>query len=175
MRDVKFETTYIKEQYFKNNSHFVKMLDHFDIDKQIRRCYLFLKVQYENNNLLVPLKTHVTPIKKYGIIGYSVPAADKPEAGLDYRYILIINDENYLEKPQFCRIPTSQQNILNKEYDKIKNEVVAYVNGYVTAAVKGRVQREPKFRESSLQNFHAELMITEKQIEREESKGKIHS
>ena len=156
------ETVYVKEDYFKKNSHLVKILDPLDYEKQSRRCYLFLKVEYEGNNLLVPLKSKVEPIKKYGRVGHSVPSSDKPEAGLEYRKILILNDEEYLEKPEFCKIPVSQQHILNAEYDKIRAEVKAYVDGYVKAAIKNRIDREPKFRESSLINFNEELKIEQK-------------
>jgi len=36
-------------------------------------------------------------VKKYGRIGHSIPSDKRKDAGLDYRYALIVNDESYIE------------------------------------------------------------------------------
>lgn len=99
------------------------------------------------------------PVRKYGRIGHSVPSQSKPNAGLDYRYIMIIKDDKYIryDKP---RIPNSQQNIIANEYTKIEQEALEYIKAYIRVAKKNRVQRTARFRESSLINFHKELGIT---------------
>ncbi len=40
----------------------------------------------------------MSDISKLGQVGYKVPSEYKPNAGLDYRKILIINDENYIPR-----------------------------------------------------------------------------
>ncbi|MCB2298018.1 hypothetical protein [Clostridium tagluense] len=150
---------FIKKQYFIDNKHFIKMLDPLSIEKQSKRSYFFLKLEYENNNLLVPLRSHIEPIRKFGIIGYSVPSKDKPKAGLDYRYILIVNDYKDLEIPEYSKIPESQNKIINSDFESIKKQVLAYVKGYVKSAIKNRENIEPKYKESSLHNFQNELGV----------------
>lgn len=36
-------------------------------------------------------------MRKFGRIGHSVPSTKRKNAGLDYRYALIINDSRYVE------------------------------------------------------------------------------
>ncbi|MGK0469342.1 hypothetical protein [Clostridium sp.] len=149
---------FIEKIYFTENIHFIEMLDPYD-EKQSRRNYLFLNVNYEGNNLLVPLRTEMDSEKPFGIIGYAVPSNTKVNAGLDFRKILIVNDFTYIETPEYCRIPQSQQNIIDQNYSKISNLVTSYVKGYISSAIKGREKREPKYRYSTLHNFHKELGI----------------
>lgn len=161
MADGDISCVYVKKQYFIDNKDFVKMLDPTDVDKQGRRSYLFLKLEYNNNNLLIPLRKKVEPIKKFGVIGYSVPSSVRPMGGFDYRYILIVNDYNYLTFPKYWEIPESQQKIISSNFNTIQTQALAYVKGYVSAAIKNREDKEPKYRESSLRNFHDELGVTE--------------
>ena len=108
---------FIKEQYFKDHLHFVKMLDVGNSDKQSKRKYIFLNVRYDNNNLFIPLRTSLgNPNKKFGKIGFSVPSKSRPNAGLDYRYILIINDFKYIEFPKSQKISNSQYKTISKNY-----------------------------------------------------------
>lgn len=59
-----------------------------------------------------------------------------PNAGLDYRKILIVNDSNNLEIPEYCKIPASQARIIDANYSAIKNGVIAYVKDYIKSAKK---------------------------------------
>lgn len=164
-----FGGLFIKEEYFKENSHFEKMLDHGDTVKQSKRKYIFLKVKYGENNLYIPLRTNLgNPIRRFGVIGFKVPSETKPLAGLDYRYILIVNENKYIEVPEGPKIPKSQMDIIDSNYRKIEKEVISYVNGYVKAAIKHRERLEPKYRESALHNFHKELGVIEGRKKREE-------
>ena len=159
MNNFDFKVVHITEQYFRERTHFKKMLDPGDYSKQQRRRYLFLKIQYKGNNLMVPLRRNLgNPIKPYGVVGFSVPSSTRPNAGLDYRYILIVNDDRYLieEQSDFSR---AQQNIIRSNISIIEREVKSYVDSYVRMAKKERIHREAKFRESSLINFHEELKI----------------
>lgn len=162
------ECVYIKEEYFILHSQYVKILDAGHTQKQSKRSYLYMKIKYEGNNLFIPLSRNLGKAERvFGKIGYSVPNASRPNAGLDYRYILVVNDEKYIERPDSLRIPVSQYRTICDNYDKIEKEALAYVNGYVRTAVKDRTDKEAKYRESSLLNFHDELKVTEKKIERQ--------
>lgn len=151
---------FIKESYFQHNNNFVEMLDSNNIEDQTKRKYIFLNFRYGNNNLLVPLRTEMPDLSKIGQVGYMVPSQKKPNAGLDYRKTLIVNDINYLEIPTHSKIPPSQERIINANYSAIENGVIAYVDGYVKAAKKNRHLRDKKYRFSTLHNFHNELGIT---------------
>lgn len=166
---------YIKEQYFEDNSHFIEMLDPLDREKQARRNYLFLSITYENNTLLVPLRTEMEAEKPFGIIGYSVPSSAKPNAGLDFRKILIVNDSKYIEHSEHCKIPASQQRIISEKYSDIEKLVINYVKGYVKSAIKGRERREKKYCFSTLQNFNIELGVIEGRKKRNEDRSRKNS
>lgn len=150
----KIECVFIKEAYFIAHPKFIKMLDPGNVEKQSKRSYLFIKVEYKENKLYVPLRKNLGKAeRKYGKIGYALPTESMPDAGLDYRYILVVNDEKYIERPKSLRIPRNQYRKIVENYGKIEKEVIAYVNGYVIKAMKNRVEKEPKYRESSLINF----------------------
>lgn len=151
---------FIKESYFKKNSTFTKLLDPNKVEKQSQRTHLCVKIRMNENTFLIPLRNNLgEEIRKYGRIGHSVPSNKRKNAGLDYRYALIINDEEFLEIQTEKRIPESQYRKIEKEFDLIEQEFGVYLNGYIKAAKKQRDQKEPLFRESSLINFHKELGI----------------
>lgn len=151
---------FIKESYFKKNSTFIKLLDPNKVEKQSQRTHLCVKIRMNENTFLIPLRNNLgEEIRKYGRIGHSVPSNKRKNAGLDYRYALIINDEEFLEIQTEKRIPESQYRKIEKEFDLIEQEFGVYLNGYIKAAKKQRDQKEPLFRESSLINFHKELGI----------------
>lgn len=172
MTDIQnIECVFLKEEYFILHSQHSKMLDPGHIQKQSKRSYLYVKVKYEGNNLFIPLRKNLgKAVRAFGKIGYSVPSIEKPNAGLDYRYILIVNEEKYIEHPVTLRIPKAQYKIICDNYKTIEKEALAYVNGYVKTAIKDRVEKEAKYRESSLLNFHDELKIAEKKIEKYKKK-----
>lgn len=161
---MKFKCVFIIKEYFKNNKHFVEMLDPGNSTKQSNRKYIFLEFKYKKNNLLVPLRSEMPDISKLGQVAYRVPSEYKPNAGLDYRKILIVNDETYIEKPKYIKIPKSQIRIIEKNYNDIEKQVISYVNGYVKAVKKNRHLKDKKFCYSTLHNYHNELAIN-KEIE----------
>lgn len=156
---MKFKCVFIIKEYFKNNKHFVEMLDPDNLTKQSNRKYIFLEFKYKENNLLIPLRSEMPNISKLGQVGYKVPSEYKPNAGLDYRKILIINDENYIEEPKYIKIPKSQVRIIEANYNIIEKQVIAYVEGYIKAVKKNRHLKDKKFCYSTLHNFHKELKI----------------
>lgn len=62
----------------------------------------------------------------------------RKEAGLDYRKTLIINNIAYISQPEYCNISSSQQRILEVNYDKIVKQVISYIEGYKRAVIKKR-------------------------------------
>ena len=151
---------FIREAFFINNSDFINMLDTENISKQSKRTHLCLCIEDKGNRFLVPLRNNLgEAVRKFGRIGYSIPSDKRKNAGLDFRYTLIVNDDKYIEWQNERRIPNAQYRAIEKNYNTIIHEFEIYIRGYIRAAKKGRVQKEPLYRVSSLQNFNKELGI----------------
>lgn len=151
-----YEIVHINEYYFKNcTKEFIEILDISNIEKQTKRLYLCLKVIIDDNTVLIPLRTNLP--KNFGLIGYHTPSKSKPNAGFDYRKILIINDDKYLNKIIQLNIPLSQRNAINENYDIIVKQAKQYINGYIKSFNKNRHLIDSKFKFSTLHNFHREL------------------
>ena len=149
---------FVKEQFFIDHCHFQKMLDPNDTVKQSHRTYVCVKVEIDSNTFYLPLRRNLKdPIRLFGRIGHAVPSSKRPDAGLDYRYALIINDTNYLETCSEYKLPNSQTKRIIKEYDEIRSEFQTYLKGYKKAFKKNRVQYEALYRQSCLINFNSEL------------------
>jgi len=145
---------YIKPQYFLDNSNFVNMLDLGDVAKQAHRTYVCVKVSIDNNDYFIPLRSNLgMEVRPFGRIGHSVPSYSRPNAGLDYRYALIIKNMDYLEVPNGWSIPDSQVEKIESDFSKIEQEFETYLKGFIKALKKNRISREPLYRVSSLQNF----------------------
>ena len=149
---------FIREQYFLDNAHFVKMLDAGNTAKQARRTHICIEIFANNNFFYIPLRRNLgADVRKFGRIGHSVPTSGRPDAGLDYRYSLIVNNSEYIEIPETQRIPDSQYQKLAADFPTIQAEFGQYIAGFIKAAKKNRIEREPLYRESSLVNFRHEL------------------
>ncbi len=149
---------YIKEQFFLDHPDYQKMLDPGNTSKQSRRTHVCVQVTVDSNSFYIPLRNHLgDAVRKFGRIGHSVPSQSRPNAGLDFRYTVIINDRQYIEPHTTQKLPNSQYRILTTAYEEIKQQFLVYLNGYKRAASKGRIAREPLYRESCLINFHKEL------------------
>ena len=137
-----------------------KMLDPGDALKQSRRTYIYVLVNIDDNRFYLPLRSNLgQDVRLFGRIGHAVPSKKRPNAGIDYRYALIVNDTAYIEPHTSQKIPEMQYKIIEKDYDAICREFETYLRKYKRTAKKGRIEREPLFRESSLINFHKELGI----------------
>lgn len=151
---------FIREAYFRNHSTFVKMLDIGKTYKQSQRSHLCVMVEQNENKFYIPLRNNLgAEIRKFGRIGHAVPSNKRERAGLDYRYALIVNDETYIELQVEKKIPKSQYQKIKKDYETIQKEFTVYLNGFIKAAKKGRNEKEPLYRESSLVNFLNELGV----------------
>lgn len=152
---------FIRKSFFEKNVDFVKMLDSGNINKQSKRTHLCVMIELNTNKFYIPLRNNLgEEVRKFGRIGHSIPSDKRKNAGLDYRYALIVNDESYIELQTEKKIPESQYRKIENDYDVIKTEFTVYVNGYTKAARKKRVEKEPLYRESSLVNFKKELGIS---------------
>ncbi len=151
---------FIKEEYFQKHSSFVKMLDTENTEKQSKRTHLCVMIYQDGNHYYIPLRNHLgAEIRKFGRIGHAVPSEKRENAGLDYRYALIVNDNAYIEWQTEKRIPRSQYRRIKNDYEVIRAEFAVYLNGFIRAVKKKRNDREPLYRESSLVNFLPELNI----------------
>lgn len=159
MNGMKFKCVFIRQKYFNKNSHLVEMLDAGNVNKQSQRNYIFLGFEYNGNTLLVPLRSNIPDITKLGKVAYKVPSESRPNAGLDYRKILIVNDINDIEEPKYTKLAVSQQKIISNNFSIIKNEVINYIDGYIKSVNKNRHKRDKKYCFSTLHNFHNELGI----------------
>ena len=145
---------YIKENYFKEHSDYQKILDPGDTTKQSKRTHLCIKVEIDNNQYYIPLRNKLgDAVRKFGRIGHSVPSSKRKNAGLDYRYALIINDSKYIELQTELRIPNSQYRCIKNDLDSIVKEFEVYLRGYIKAVKKNRNEKKTLCRESSLINF----------------------
>lgn len=145
---------FIRENYFIERKNYVKMLDAGNFLKQSRRTHLCIKVEVDNHAYYIPLRNNLgDAVRKFGRIGHAVPSSKRNNAGLDYRYALLVDDEKYLEKQTEKKIPESQYRLIKNEYDKIKCEFEVYIKGFKKAVKKNRHFKEPLYRESCLVNF----------------------
>lgn len=149
---------YIKKEYFISHPQLQKVLDPGNTGKQSRRTHICLRIEVDTNTFYVPLRNNLgDPVRVFGRIGYPVPSQSRPRAGLDFRHALVINDMGYIEPHTQQKLPNSQYRVIAEDYDEIRRLFQVYLRGFKKAAAKGRVGREPLFRESSLINFFAEL------------------
>lgn len=150
---------YILQDYYDDHNDLTKILDIGDAKKHGVRTHLCLTLKYNGNYILIPLRKNLgEPLRKFGKIGFAVPSASKPKAGLDYRYMMVVEDERYI-KFDIPRIPQSQIAIIEKYYSVIEREAIEYIHSYIKVARKGRVDRTARFRETSLVNFDDELGV----------------
>ncbi len=64
---------YIREEYFKANASFQKMLDTGNAAKQSKRTHLCLKIESAEYKFYIPLRNNLgAEIRKYGRIGHAV-------------------------------------------------------------------------------------------------------
>lgn len=159
----KINFVYINREFFYKHN-FIEILDMGNIEKAIKRKYAFLSFKYEDNNILIPLRT-VLPSYNFKI-GFPLPTPNKPYAGLDYRKILIINNASCLSYGNKS-IPRSQMRLVQLNYKRIEKETKTFIDEYIEKSIKGIEFYDKRFKYSSLHNFHKELKIDEKILKKE--------
>lgn len=149
---------YLKDDFYEDNHDLKEII--YPSRNGDDRPYFFLSIKYKDNNIFVPLRSHLPDSKKVGgQIGYPVPSSTKPNAGLDYRKLLIINDLKYIETNAYIKIAPSQQRIIRANKSTIEAQVVDYIKGYEKSFQKNRTKRDNKYVYSSLCNYHEELSL----------------
>lgn len=124
--------------------------------------HLCIQIVADSSTFYLPLRNNLgADVRKFGRIGHSVPTQNRPQAGIDYRYALIVNDSEYIEFPLSQCIPKNQYQKLLTDISAIETEFGQYVAGFMKAAKKKRIAREPLYRESSLINFMSELGLAD--------------
>lgn len=115
---MKVQYCFIRENYFTEHSDFINMLDVGQTKKQSNRVHLCMVLEDDGNRYAIPLRNNLgDPVRKFGRIGHAVPSASRKNAGLDYRYVLVVNNDKYIEIPDERKIPRSQARKIESEYD----------------------------------------------------------
>lgn len=125
------------------------------------RVYVCLKFEWENNTFFIPLRRDLANMPEHPILKkacYPVPSTNKPKAGLDFRKIIIINDES-LYRIDEAKISGKQRDTIQDNFDEIKTQAIAYIKGFKKAARKNRQKRETLYKYSALNNFLDELEV----------------
>ena len=148
---------FINKDFFQNNNTLKELIDPItELSKLSGRTYLYITVKIGRNKIYIPLRKHID-IKKYGKIGFSVPSSSRPDAGLDYRKLLIVEDDKYINELTAIRIARSQMNIIANNAGKILLEVKDYIEGYKEEYKNGDIVNSKKYRYSTLVNYHKEI------------------
>lgn len=164
---ISFELVRVKENYYNTYPDLKNTIDAHDPVKRLNRKFLFLKIFYEGNTLLVAIRNDTTTHYRWGVVGFDIPSKSRPRAAIDYRKLLIINDSSFIAPIPHYSISRSQQRIIEDNFEKIKKEIKKYINDYITAVKKNRLKGKltgsnSRYSDSTLVNFHKELgLITE--------------
>ncbi|MCD8195468.1 MAG: hypothetical protein LUD22_04155 [Coprobacillus sp.] len=154
MKEVIMDLCLIDKKYFIDHPNFIKMLDPYNLNKQSNRMHLRVRIVYQNHTFYVPLRRNLKPaMRPYGKIGHEIPSSTRPNAGLDYRYALLIDDDSYIHPIDINNVSTMQVNKLKDDYLVIEKEFAQYLNGFIRVAKRNDIEKSPLYRESSLVNF----------------------
>ncbi|WP_322907865.1 type III toxin-antitoxin system ToxN/AbiQ family toxin [Paenibacillus campi] len=156
------------EYVFLNDSFFSQQLDDQVLDKtknkkdRESRVYVCIKIEDEHNTYLIPLRSEV-PIHDRNLkkTFYHVPSTKRPNAGLDFRKIVIVNDPS-LYRVEEAQISHKQKKMIHENFNEIKKLAFNYIKGFKKSAKKNRHKRDYEYSFSSLSNFLNELGVQTK-------------
>jgi len=157
----KVEYAFVKETFFQREfDDPEEILDKIK-GKQAQegRVYVCVKIEWESNTYLVPLRRELGSMvnnPKLSTGYFPVPSSTKPNAGLDFRKTIIVNDES-LYVIADAKIAHSQKTIMRDNLEEIKTSVINYVVGFKKAVKKNRNKRDLLYKYSALNNFLEEL------------------
>ncbi len=144
----------IKDEYFKDFV-LVECLE----NKEEKRPYLYIVVEYEGNNIFIPFRSKLNESGKLdkiiNVIAYDVSSSKKPYAKLDFSKMLIINDLKYINDNAI--IDSSQYTKVKNNIDGIEKQAKNYIEGYKKSFIKKRSHIDSKYRYSTLVNYKSEL------------------
>lgn len=126
------------------------------------RVYVCVEIQFEDNTYLVPLRknlaNNIVSNSLFNKTYYKVPSDSKPNAGLDFRKTIVINDPSMYVIDE-AKISHAQKKIIEENFAEISMLAIEYIKGFKKAAQKKRQKREPLYRFSALNNFLKELKV----------------
>ena len=125
------------------------------------RAYVCIKIEWERNTFLLPLRRDLANMPNHPLFKkacYPVPSTERVNAGLDFRKIIVVNDDS-LYKIEEARISSKQKKIIQDNFEEIKEQAIAYIKGFKKSAKKNRQKRDSLYKYSALNNFLEELGI----------------
>jgi len=131
-----------------------------EINTKESRIYLCLLININNNTVLIPFESEVPQIEallKNSL--YKLPSTTRPEAGLNFEKLLIINDHSYLDIIPSPRIANSQKKEIENNKEAIKEKLEKYIENYIKACNKQREKKVFIFKFSTLHLFKEELGV----------------
>lgn len=139
--------------YFEENPNLQEIME------KENRVYLGIVLNMDSNNYFIPLRTNAPTGPQYSKSIYPIPSSTRPNAGLDFRKALIVNDMRHVRIIENPQVANSQMREIGNKIATIENMFGIYVNGYLKAVKKNRVQRELAYKYSTLQNYHRDLKL----------------
>ncbi|MBE5887647.1 MAG: hypothetical protein E7283_02285 [Lachnospiraceae bacterium] len=136
---------------------------HTEILKKNNRAYNCLLFQTHYNFFVaVPYRSEVA--HKYAYHFRYSKRSKKHKSGLDYTKIIIVGQNEYLDTKDAI-IDNDEYNETIKNFEKIKREVLKYVEDYINYVQGKKVISEKEFERrykySTLKYFHRELALEE--------------
>lgn len=120
------------------------------------RPYLFCEFSYEGNKVYVPFRSNINDAgRQIDSISHDVAYNNRPNARLDFRKMLIINDSSYLKGEVL--INNVQHSIIKKDKHIIEQKIKEYIDGYIKNCNKDRSKHAYRYRFTTLINYHQEL------------------
>lgn len=157
------EYAFVFDAFF--NRHFNDPEEVLDKNKskedRERRVYVCLKFIWDGNTFLLPLRNDLKNLPqnpKLKKACYPVPSDKRPNAGLDFRKLIIINDDS-LYRIDKAEISQKQRNCIQDNFAEIKTMAIEYIEGFKKSAKKKRQKRDALYKYSALNNFLNELKI----------------
>jgi len=143
----------ISANYFEDYPYLEEVL-HKDT-----RLYLGIILEIAACKCFVPFRSNLPLEPKFKKARFLLPTANKPQAGLDYRKLLLLNDDKYIQIQQSVLISHAQKKRIDENYELITKEVSSYIQKYMREFKRGRASRNFLYQFSTLKNYHRELKL----------------
>ncbi len=138
--------------------------DHPDLEEILEkenRIYIGVIIEMNHCKCFIPLRTEILTDPKFSKAFFPIPYKKRPNAGLDFRKLLIITDDRYVSIQNRVQISKRQKEKIYSEYSTICKRLNSYVHKYIKEAKRGRAHSHHLYRFSTLKNYHEELGLEE--------------
>jgi len=160
---------FLNDQFYYDSQQKVEIL-------QNDRRPLFLGMRYEGSMVLVPLRSNISINTNKLRDNYPLPESSKPNAGLDYTKIIILEDNKYIKDIKFGSehgIKMVQYRTLQRNLHTILGEIGTYLDTYCSLIERNVDTRSiSAYRFSTLQYFHKELGLEKEKQQQREAAGR---